>query len=200
MSERHEPAFGDEELPDISIDYPPLPRGHARRLLRREERVTWVRGPRFCPWWEPYVTHPIMFLFAAALAAMLVWIGPRLYAWPNLRAGMNVTAFGLVLGSIVVLAFFNGFFTRLVVTNRRIVVLQGYEVIRSWRMDDLPASLIRFRPRKKGLPSRSIDLEALQSLLTSAGSGQSSQFADAKTIHSLARQLDRIKAQDEDPR
>jgi len=37
----------------------------------------------------------------------------------------------------------NGYFTRLVVTNYRLLILQGYEVCRSWSIHHLPRSLIR---------------------------------------------------------
>ena len=48
----------------------------------------------------------------------------------------------------MVLGLCCGYFTRLVATNHRLVILQGYEMCRTWGMDDLPPSLIRHDRRK----------------------------------------------------
>src|SRR6266508_669464 len=54
---------------EFSWQSPPLPPWLARRLLREDETVTWVRGPRFNPSWERYVTHPVLFLLALVISA-----------------------------------------------------------------------------------------------------------------------------------
>src|SRR5262249_34482935 len=104
---------------------------------------------------------------------------------PILAAG------GIVVGSIFVLGFSAGYFTRLVVTSRRILLLQGYEVCRSWRMDDLPPSLIRYT-RWDGEESRMVDLDALQTML----GGTSDKFTEAKTIRAFGKHLDGIIARE----
>jgi hypothetical protein len=182
--------------PAISLPYRPLPPWLARRLLRPEEQVTWVRSPRWNPSWERYATHPALFLVALAVAAACVGIA-RLCAgsWSELHPAPAVVAVSLVFGSVYVLAIANAYFTRLVVTDRRIVILQGHEVCRTWRLDRLPRSLIRYGKRPDGSVSRSVDLDTLQTML----GGASDQFAEAKTIRSLGKQLDQITAREIGP-
>jgi hypothetical protein len=174
--------------------YPELPAWLARRLLRADEQITWVRGPWWNPWWERYVTHPALFLLALALGAACLWAG-RLSAqsWSKMPPLPAVAAAAIVLGAIFVIGISAGYFTRLVVTNCRVVILQGYEVYRSWSLDDLPLSLIRYARRRGEEASRTVDLDALQTLLGSA----SEQFAGSKTILSFGKQLDRIKARED---
>jgi hypothetical protein len=180
----------DEPPPDISWDAPPLPRWLARRLLRPDEHISWVRGPRRNPFWEPYVTHPLLFLVALALAVGCVWAGRVMVkTWSEIPPALVVTAGGLVLGSIYVLAIANAFFTRLVVTNQRIVILQGYEVRRQWNINDLPPSLVRYRKGAGGKATRSVNLAALETMLGSS----SQEFAESKTILALGKQIDQIK-------
>src|SRR6266571_9210112 len=95
--------------------YPPLPAWLARHLLRAGEHVTWVRGPRWNPWWERYVTHPALFLFALALGTACLGAG-RLDAgsWSEIEPLLALAAGGIVLGSILVLGISAGYFTRLV--------------------------------------------------------------------------------------
>jgi hypothetical protein len=78
-----------------------------------------------------------------------------------------------------------------VVTNYRIAIMQGYEVVRSWRLDDLPRSLICYT-MQGGEERRSVDLDSLQTMLGSS----SDQFADTKTVLAFGKQLDRIKARE----
>ena len=183
----------DEPPPDIRRPHAPLPPWLARRLLRAGETVTWVRGPRFNPRWERYVTHPGLFLAALALAAACVGVG-RLVAgsWSALPPLAVLLAAGILVATVYVLAIANAYFTRLVVTDWRLVVLQGYEICRAWRIEDLPRSLLRYGTRGAAGRPRAVDLDALQTLL----GGPSDQFTDAKTIRSLGKQLERIKAPD----
>ncbi len=177
--------------------YAPLPEWLERRLLQPGEEVTWVRGPRFCPWWERYVTNPLLFVVALALGGICVAVGHlNADTYPKLPVALDLVAGGIVFGSVVVLGFSAGCWTRLVVTNCRIVIIQGREVCRTWGLEDLPESLVRFGPRGKGKPSRTIDLEAVQTLF---GSTSSDQFVDAKTIKAFGKQLDRIRARENDP-
>ncbi len=190
----HIRADPPEPLPDLTWQYQPLPPWLARRLLRAGEAVTWVRGPRFNPSWERYVTHPGLFLLALAVGAACV-AGGRLYAgsWSAMPVAPAVVAGALVIGSIYVLAIANAYFTRLVVTNFRLVILQGYEVCRSWGLDELPRSLLRYGTWRDGEVRRTVDLDALQTLL----GGATEQVSDSKTIRALGKQLEQIKAREE---
>jgi hypothetical protein len=158
-------------------------------LLRAGEQVAWVRGPGLNPPWERYVTHPALFLFALALGAVCAAAGWLSAGWqPGALPLSLLAAGGLVVGSIIVLGLSAGYFTRLVVTNLRVVILQGYEVCRSWGIDRLPRSLIRYGPRRGEEEGRAVDLDALQALL----GGESDQFTGAKAVQAFGKQLDRI--------
>src|SRR5262245_37585947 len=180
----------DARLPAYSVQHPPLPVWLARRLLRGGEEVALVRGPRWNPSSERYLTHPLLFLLALALGASW-WGMARLVggAGSPFEAIASLAAGLLVVASIFVLGVASGYFTRLVVTNYRLVILQGYEVCRSWGLDDLPPSLIRYGPWGREGRSRSVDLDALQTML----GGGSEQFAEAKTILAFSKHLDHIK-------
>jgi hypothetical protein len=179
----------------IVLPQPALPTWLARRLLRPDEEITWVRGPRWNPEWERYVTHPLLFLQALALGAACIGIGRlSVESWSELPPGTVLAALGIALGSILVLGVCAAYFTRLVVTNFRVVILQGQEVCRCWSLDDLPRSLIRYGKRKGEESSRTVDLDALQTML----GGSSGQFVEAKTILKFGKQLDRFKALERD--
>jgi hypothetical protein len=179
--------------PNILHPYAALPPWLVRRLLRAGEEITWVHGPRLNPWWERYITHPALFLVALALGAACLGVGRLcVRSWSEIPSLAALAGGGIVLGSVFVLGIAAGYFTRLVVTNFRIVILQGYEVCRSWSMDDLPPSLIRYRMRAGEKESRTVDLEALQTVL----GGSSDQFAESKTILAFGKHLDQIKARD----
>jgi hypothetical protein len=105
---------------------------------------------------------------------------------------LALAAAAVVLASLFVVGIFAGYFTRLVVTNFRIVIVQGYEVCRSWNIADLPPSLIRYRMRGRTRESRTVDLDALQAML----GGPSDQFMAPKKILAFGKHLDGIKARE----
>jgi hypothetical protein len=183
----------DDPLPQVLRACPPLPVWLERRLLGEDEQITWVRGPRLNPSWERYATHPALFLFALVLGAAWVAAG-RLAAgsWSDMSPLLFLVAGVLVVGSIFVLGISAGYFTRLVVTNLRIVLLQGYEVCRIWSLDDLPPSLIRYGRRGGEGEGRSVDLEALQTML----GGSPDQFIESKTLRAFGKKLDGIIARE----
>jgi hypothetical protein len=196
--EQTQPDLLSASLPDITRPHPALPDWVARRLLGADERITWVCGPRFNPHWERYVTHPALFVGALAVGAVLLGAG-RLCSesWrvmPPLAVAAVVAAPILVLASVFVLGISAAYFTRLVVTNRRLVIVQGYEVCRSWGLHELPLSLVRYGPRGNRDGGRSVDLDALRTML----GGATDQFAESKTIIAFGKHLDRIKAEKKD--
>jgi hypothetical protein len=183
----------DAPLPDLVLRFPPLPTWLADRLLRTDEKVTWVHGPKSSPPWERFVTHPALFLVALALAAVGVVFGWELAGDRGETFGaVVVAAGGLVIGSIFVLGMFSGYFTRLVVTNFRLFIVQGYEMCSSWDLDHLPLSLIRYSTPQGGPQTRTIDVGTVQSMLGSS----SEHVADARTILSFGKQLDLIRARE----
>jgi hypothetical protein len=192
MPDRNPRDPDDVRRHDVAGQSQPLPPWLERRLLHPDEYVTWVRGPRANPPWERYITHPALFLAALAVGAFVGALG-RLsgQAWAEIAA-LAVLAGGIAVVSIFVLAFSNAYFTRLVVTDRRLVILQGYEICRSWRIDQLPRSLLRYGMPGAGEDSRTIDLDALRTML----GGSSEQFTEAKTILELGKKLDGIKARE----
>jgi len=168
-----------------------LPPWLARHLLRKGEEVAWLRGPRWNPEWERRVTHPILVFYAAAFGAVLVAAGVvRIESWPWLLIPTALVAGGMVIGSLFLVGIAAGYFTRLVVTNYRVFIVQGYEVCRTWNIDDLPLSLIRYTRPGRERASRTVDLEALQTML----GGPSDQFVDSKMIMAFGKQLDGIRA------
>jgi hypothetical protein len=186
-------TFTDAPRPEVPGQCQQLPEWLQLRLIRRDEHITWVRGPRHNPQWERYVTHPALFLAALAVGAACVGLG-RLGAgtWAAMPV-LPALAGGLIaVGSVFVLAFSNAYFTRLVVTDSRLLILQGYEVCRSWAINDLPRSLIRYTMPAGGTESRTVDLDALRTML----GGSSDQFTDAKTILDLGKRLDGIKGKE----
>jgi hypothetical protein len=181
-----------------------LPDWLARRLLRKGEEIAWTRGPRWNPWWERYVTHPTLFVQALALAVICVAAG-RLGAgsWSATPPWVAVIAIGILLASVFVLGIFAGYFTRLVVTNYRVVIIQGFEVVRNWSVDELPRSLVRHVRKREGGPdgelvekeSRAVDVDAVQRLFGSA----EGHFAEAKTILEFGKQLERVRRANDRP-
>ena len=188
MPDRSETDAFDRDWPDIVKPSPPLPRWLACRLLQADEEITWVRGPSFQPFWERYLTHPALFLVALASGAGSVGASRLVTGtWDELAM---LAAGVVVMTSVFVLGVLNGYFTRLVVTNFRLLIVQGYEVCRSWDIDDLPRSLIHFGPLEDDQERRTVGTNVLKTMLGAS----SDQFASSKTILAFGKQLDRIKA------
>ncbi len=190
MSERFQTDPFDDRVSDIANPSPELPPWLAERLLQPDEEITWVRGPRLNPSWERYVTHPALFLVALAIGVVAVGAGSMIGGID--AEGMillTLIAGAIVLASIFVLGLSNGYFTRVVVTNSRLLIIQGYEVCRSWGIDDLPRRLVRYGRPGGTEESQSVDLEAVKTML----GGSSDRFTDSKTILSFGKQLDKIK-------
>jgi hypothetical protein len=191
MSYESSPDYFDSDMRDVAAPFRPLPWWLADRLLRDGEKVAWVYGPALNPSWERYVTHPSLFIYTLGFGALCVGAcvlhgGPKPGSLP-LIAGLF--AGFLVVLSIIVLGIANGYFTRLVVTNRRLLILQGYEAYRKWSLEDLPISLIRYSAKGASIESRSIDLNALKNML----GGSSDKIVGAKSIMELSKRLERIK-------
>lgn len=193
MSDRNE-AFDDADA-DISQRFPPLPEWLASRF-GGEEEITWVAGPRFNPPWERYVTHPLLFVAALAVGVVVGGAGWLLAKRePVVFVLLGGFAGAIAIGSIFVLGISNGYFTRLVVTTRRLVILQGYEVCRIWAIDRLPRSLLRYRRLGDDAEEGpAIDLDAIKTLL----GGTSDKFAEAGKILALGKRLDQIKTGEND--
>jgi hypothetical protein len=79
-----------------------------------------------------------------------------------------------------------------VVTDSRVVILQGYEVCRTWGVNDLPRFLVRYGAGPGGEKSPSVDLDAVQTLFGPS----SDKFADSKTILSFGKTLDQIRTRE----
>jgi hypothetical protein len=196
MSDAFDPDPLHQPLPNFARG-PLLPPWLARRLLRPDETVLWVRGPRHSPGAERFLTHPALCLAALLLAAAIIGLARSgVPSWSLISPVALVTAVVLVLGSVFVLGIANAYFTRLVVTNFRLVILQGYERRRSWSIDDLPPRLVRYDLRAGGERRRTIDVDALQTML----GGSSDQFVEARSILALGKQLDNIRKYREDDR
>lgn len=196
MSEQFQNDLPDFRLPDFVESLQYLPGWLGDRLLRPDEKVTWVRGPRFNPSWERHVTHPRLFFLAVFYSVVIVgavWLAARDRPEP-LAIAFLIAGF-LVVSSVIILGITNGYFTRLVVTNLRLVILQGYEICRSWNIDDLPPSLLRYGKGGERA-SWSIDLDAVKTML----GGSSDKFTDAKAILKFGKQLDSITIRDKNRR
>jgi hypothetical protein len=173
-------------------DGPSLPVWLSRRLLRAGETVTWVRGPRYNPSWERYITHPALLLVPALPGVVVMGIAAQVGGAPAALAVAAVT-FALVLPLLFVVGFSAGYFTRLVVTDFRLLIVQGYELCWDCGVDYLPPSLVRYDRRHGEKDRVSVDLNALQ---TSLG-GASTQFVEAKTILAFKRQVDRDRSREQ---
>jgi hypothetical protein len=176
----------------------PLPRWLARRLLRPGEEVNWVYSPRFNPSWERFATHPALFLAALAFGGIGSCIGWLLsQEWPEALAVALFVSAGLVFGSILVLAVCSGYFTRLVITDLRLAIIQGQEMYRSWSIDDLPPALLRYGRRggREGSreEERTIDLDAIKTMLGTS----SDRIAESKTILAFGKRLEQIRTRDD---
>ncbi len=179
---------------DVSLPPPRLPGWLAVRLLQQGENVEWVSGPRATPRWEPFATHPLLIFAAATVAA--AWVGLALHSVGSFEKLPPLPVLGagaIFVGSIFVVGGCCGYFTRLIVTNLRLMIVQGHTVRHRWSIDDLPMSMIRYRRVSGEELTRSIDLDALKTML----GGPSAEVADSKTILALGKKLANIRAQDE---
>jgi hypothetical protein len=190
--EDHPLEFGERSF--LIEKSPPFPAWLAARFLRPDEKITWVRGPKFNPSWELYLTHPGLLLAALVLGAVCVLATWRIIGvWSEMPPWPFIAAGGAAFAAIVVLGVASGYFTRLAATNQRLVIVQGRELCRSWNLDDLPPSMIRRRIRGDGQRDRTIDLDAVKTLL----GGSSDGFADAKSILAFGKQLGQIKLRED---
>jgi hypothetical protein len=185
----------DIRIRDIATPSPALPAWLASRVLRPDEELSWVFGPTFNPPWERHVTNPVLFLQALAIGLMCATVIILLAAGdPRAVVAALVCGGGIVIGVIMVLGICSGYWTRLVVTDARLIVLQGYEVVKSWNIDNLPVSLRRYGKRKDGREAWSIDLDTVSTML-GASSGKA---VDQKSILVFAKQVDRIRSREPD--
>jgi hypothetical protein len=197
MRDRYEDRRDDPGPPrrdEGPRDHTPLMPGWlARSLLERGEVATWVRGPGSCPWWEPYLTHPLACLVGIPVGAACLTVG-RLAVpdWSQLPPAAAVSAILTFFVPLMVVAFLTGHFTRLVVTDRRLLIIQGQTVIRSWGIRQLPRSLVKYVRREGEDEAPTIDLDSLQKML----GGKSDGIVDSNTIMSLGKKLDRFKTGD----
>jgi hypothetical protein len=196
MSDGFQTHSFDAPTPNPFVNHPQLPPWLAPKVLRGDEKVTWVIGPAVNPPWEPYVTHPSMFFLAFSFAVLFLAIGrASAGSWAELPLLAALVAFALLVSSVFVLSFSSGYFTRLVVTDARLLIIQGCEVVRYWKIDDLPLSLVRYVPRAGGEERRAVDLDALTTML---GTSSDKFVAASKTILALGKQLDQFRAPDND--
>jgi hypothetical protein len=191
MFDRFQTDAFHPRTPNLPEQCPPLPPWLARRLLGADETISWVWGPKFSPNWERYATHPVLFLIALATGALFLWIGSLLGG--DMLVVAVLLAGGIVLTSVFVLGISSAYFTRLLVTNSRLLILQGYEVCSKWGIDELPRSLVHYGMAGSGLESRTVDLNSLKNLLA----GASDKFAESKTIMAFGKRLQGIKSDEE---
>jgi hypothetical protein len=164
---------------------PPLPQWLGSLFLRPQETVTMVRGPRWSPSIEPFLTHPLTIVVALVIGAGLVWLALLIQHPAPFFSGL-----GLGLGTLFVVGFSAGHFTRLVVTNQRLFIVQGREMVRQWRADQLPHHLRRYERRDDGREEApTIDLGEVTKMLGTSSDG----FADANTILQLGKKIDSFK-------
>jgi hypothetical protein len=179
----------------LELSYPPLPWWLARRLLRRGEEVRFVRGPKQNPWWERYLTHPAFFLIPATVCAFWGCTWGALHDPVDQRSSFApVVMGGIMLVTLSILAITSGHFTRLVVTNYRLFVVQGYEIRRGWDLKYLPKSLLHYSLPGSEYSRPVVNLDALQSML----GPPSEHVAGAKAILAFGKHLDAIKAREKD--
>src|SRR5207244_98206 len=93
MTDRYQTGpYNDEPLDpfdsrprETTRSFAPLPAFLARRVLKPDEQVAWVAGPRFNPPWEPYATHPLLVVAALGLGVILVLLSRLLVdSWAEL--------------------------------------------------------------------------------------------------------------------
>ncbi len=168
----------------------PFPKWLASHLLRGDEEILWSTGPRHTPAIEPFLTHWLFVVVGVMLAVGTLFLGRMLVpGWSKLPMWAGFTAIFLVFGSVFLVGVANGYFTRLVATNKRVFIVQGQAICRSWGLNALPRSLVQYRINEHGEEERTVDVDALRTMLDSPSEG----FAESKTILSLGKHLDRVK-------
>jgi len=179
---------------DVSLPAPYFPSWLMKRFLREDEGIEWVYGPALKPWWERYACHPVFIATAVVVAALWLamgWVKAGDFAKLSIIPVLGPAA--LVVGSIFIVGASCGYFTRLVITNHRLLIVQGYELCRQWRVDDLPPWLIRYRRLPGADVTKTVDLDALRTMIGSS----SANVADAKTILALGKHLANIRGPDD---
>jgi hypothetical protein len=172
---------------------PPLPAFLARRLLRKGEEVASVRGPRSSPVWEPYLTHPAAVAVGFAAAVVIFLVGGLAVDWDGqLMAAPGIAAVVVAGGGLALVAVAAGYFTRLVVTSQRVLIVQGYEVRKTWTLDQLPRSLVRHDRNADGELTKTVDMEKLQTMLGGSADG----IVEAKSIWALGKEIERTRRED----
>lgn len=173
-----------------SRKFVPLPQ-YLQSRLNKDEKVTWVRGPNSNPWWEPVLVHPLLVGLALLFGVMLLVSGRLIVGtWAEVPPVVWVVALLIPIGSLFLVGLTNAHFTRLIVTNTRLFIVQGYEVCRTWNLNDLPRSLLCFDPRGQEQDKPMIDLDSIQTLLESSDRKSSSE-----SIMAFRKRLDQITTQ-----
>jgi len=173
----------------------PLPEWLARRILEPGETIALVRGPTGKWWLEPYLTHPLASLAGAIPAAVAITVGRMIVpSWRDLPPAAGIVAVLFVFASVFVVGLLAGYFTRLVVTDRRLLILQGREIWSSRGIDELPPFLVRRMRDPDGRERRAIDIVTLDSMLGSSNTG----IVDSDTILTLGKKIDKLKERRDD--
>src|SRR5262249_42853855 len=76
------------------------------------------------------------------------------------------------VGGLILVGIAAGYFTRLVITNQRVMIVQGYEIRKTWRLGDLPRSLVGVKRSDGGELKRTVGMETV----TTVVGGGSRQF------------------------
>jgi hypothetical protein len=189
QNRRPRPVSADSKAPALT-----LPAWLARRILAPNETVALVRGPTSNWFLEPYLTHPGLFLVALVPAGISLGIGRSLVnSWKELPPLAGVIAVLFVFGSIIFLASLAGYFTRLVITDQRLIIVQGREVRSSRSVNELPPILLRRNFDRDGHErAPTIDLNAVNTMLGVDG------FVDSNTILTLGKKIDKMREARED--
>lgn len=188
---------GKDHNVDVARAFNPLPAYVKRQLPGKDEEVIWVRGPRLGnPVWEPFVTNPLLFVVGVAIGALCIYLGSLGEgSGKQFPVSFGVGAVVSFFLPILLLAFFNGYFTRLVVTDSGVYIIQGSTICRNWELEYLPRSLVRFERRGEDDPiGKTVDVDAMKTMLNSS----EGHFTDAKTIKDFGKRLERLRrAEDE---
>lgn len=187
------PDSSDSPDPKLNVATLGLPTWLARLVLAPGETVALVRGPTSNSPLEPYLTHPALFLVALLPAGITLAVGRAMSpSWKELHPLPGLLAVLILFGTVIFLAGMAGYFTRLIITDRRLLIVQGREVRSSRDVNSLPRALVR-RGRDEFGRERAptIDLNAVNKLVGGTG------FVDAKTILTLSKKIDKLKESDD---